>query len=196
VKLEQVKIGEFVINYATAGKGLPIVLIHGGNIGWGQWYPNIPELARYFKVYALDLPGGGRRSRILLFAPPSRFLYDVFMEGMRLIIAFGSRARGSAGRSSDWDVAVLEDHELGIEEKISIASAIAKKFDFPEDSLDVVDLWSAPPLLQYRVAQEGKLLHGSKVDFLRFRVLAWKRYHDTAKFRRARERALGKRYAR
>ena len=40
------------------------MLIHGGNLGWGQWYPNIDELAKKFKVFAIDLPGGGRSSRV------------------------------------------------------------------------------------------------------------------------------------
>jgi 4,5:9,10-diseco-3-hydroxy-5,9,17-trioxoandrosta-1(10),2-diene-4-oate hydrolase len=55
-----VEIGGRRINYAKAGSGSPLLLIHGGNIGWGQWYPNIGELARYFTVYAIDLPGAGR----------------------------------------------------------------------------------------------------------------------------------------
>ena len=33
VKLEKVKIGEFMINYATAGSGPPVLLIHSGNVG-------------------------------------------------------------------------------------------------------------------------------------------------------------------
>ena len=63
-KLENIKIGDYFINYIVAGEGEPVLLIHGGNIGWGQWYLNIPELSRHFKVYALDLPGAGRSTRI------------------------------------------------------------------------------------------------------------------------------------
>lgn len=63
-KIDQLKVGKFTINYLEAGQGKPLLLLHGGNIGWGQWYPNIPELAKYFKVYAVDLVGGGRSSKI------------------------------------------------------------------------------------------------------------------------------------
>ena len=107
-----------------------------------------------------------------------------------LLILFGSRARETAGRQSDVDVAVLTDHPLSLEEKSDLVLMAAKQLRVSEEHIDLVDLWNAPPLLQRRVADEGKLLRGDAFAFLRFRVLAWKRYQDTAKFRRARERAL------
>lgn len=64
IQLKQLEVNSHLINYAISGEGPPLLLIHGGNIGWGQWYPNIPELAKHFKVYAIDLPGAGRSSRI------------------------------------------------------------------------------------------------------------------------------------
>lgn len=63
VKLNSVKIGKYLISYAEVGRGKPIILIHGANIGWGQWYPNIAQLAKHFKVYAIDLPGSGASSK-------------------------------------------------------------------------------------------------------------------------------------
>lgn len=47
------------INVGIVGEGAPVVLIHGINIGWGQWYPNVAELAKKHTVYLLDLPGAG-----------------------------------------------------------------------------------------------------------------------------------------
>ncbi|MDA1317152.1 MAG: alpha/beta hydrolase [bacterium] len=52
------------INYIKAGKGKPVLLIHGINIGLGQWYKNINELSKWFTVYAIDLPGAGRSSSV------------------------------------------------------------------------------------------------------------------------------------
>ena len=112
----------------------------------------------------------------------------------KLVILFGSQAKGKTGRMSDFDVAVLADRPLGLEEKGKMAEKFALKFDAAEDKVDVVDLWNASPLLQHEVATHGKLLEGNEYDFLRFRVLAWKRYLDTAKFRRAREKLLDKIY--
>lgn len=59
LKSESIQIGDYNINYVVVGKGTPILLLHGANIGWAQWYQNIGELAKHFKVYALDLPGAG-----------------------------------------------------------------------------------------------------------------------------------------
>lgn len=63
-EIHQIKINKYSINYITAGSGKSLILIHGGNIGWGQWYPNIEVLSHYFKVYAIDLPGGGRSTPV------------------------------------------------------------------------------------------------------------------------------------
>lgn len=64
VKLNSVKIGKYLINYVEVGRGKSIILIHGANIGWGQWYANIGKLSKKFKVYAIDLPGSGKSSKI------------------------------------------------------------------------------------------------------------------------------------
>lgn len=91
---------------------------------------------------------------------------------------------------SDTDIAVLSDHELNLLEKSEFAARYAPKVGGHEDKTDVVDLRTASPLLQHEVAKHGKLISGSEHDFFRFRVLAWKRYQDTAKFRKKRAEAL------
>lgn len=65
-KLEskQLQVGPYNINYVVLGAGKPILLIHGANIGWAQWYQNIAELAKKYKVYALDLPGAGNSTNV------------------------------------------------------------------------------------------------------------------------------------
>lgn len=112
-----------------------------------------------------------------------------------LIVTFGSQIRGTAGAASDFDVAVLSDHALGLKEKSKLISKLASKLKILEDKIDLVDLWNASPLLQHQIASSGKLLEGDELDFLRFKVLAWKRYIDTAKLRRAREKSLANQYA-
>ena len=111
---------------------------------------------------------------------------------IKLVILFGSQARGTAGDQSDADVAILADRPLEMEEKAGVAERFAKHLSISEDKIDIVDLWVAPSLLQHQVAQTGKLLEGDEFDFVRFKVLAWKRYQDTAKFRRIREEVLSK----
>lgn len=112
------------------------------------------------------------------------------MKTPMLTILFGSRARGTAGKQSDTDVAVLADRPLTLREKNALRERIAKELSVCEDKVDLIDLYDAPPLLAHQVGETGRLLKGTQFDFNRFRIRAWKHYLDTAKFRRARERAL------
>lgn len=64
VEIRQTEISGYTLNYAKAGNGPALLLIHGANFGWGVWFPNIAELAKNFTVYAIDLPGAGRSTRV------------------------------------------------------------------------------------------------------------------------------------
>ncbi len=112
------------------------------------------------------------------------------MVNPKLVVLFGSKARGTAGRASDTDVAVLGDRLLTAADKNELGERLAKKLHTTEEELDVIDLWEAPPLLAHQVGETGTLIEGTEFDFIRFRIRAWKQYLDTAKFRRARERSL------
>lgn len=117
------------------------------------------------------------------------------MQNVKLVILFGSQTSKKASAGSDTDVAVLSDQQLSLEEKIELKERLSSEMGVSEDKIDLVDLWSASPLLQYQVAQNGRLIKGDPSDFIRFKVLAWKRYLDTAKLRRIREQAIKKEYA-
>jgi pimeloyl-ACP methyl ester carboxylesterase len=45
------------IAYDQRGKGLPLVLIHGAAADYTRWAPILPELEKYFTVYAIDRRG-------------------------------------------------------------------------------------------------------------------------------------------
>jgi len=112
----------------------------------------------------------------------------------KLIILFGSKAKNQTHLESDADIAVLESKPLDWQRHVKLVGQIAKKFGLNEDKIDLIDLGNAPPLLQYEVAKYGKLLQGKQEDFIRFKVLAWKRYVDTEKFRRLSLELLAKKY--
>lgn len=116
------------------------------------------------------------------------------MENVKLVILFGSQATEKSSENSDTDIAVLSNQRLSFEEKIELKEKLSLELQVSEDKLDLIDLSSASPLLQYQVAQNGKLIRGKAEDFLRFKVLAWKRYQNTAKFRRIREKVLNREY--
>ncbi|KAL1569482.1 pheophytinase, chloroplastic [Salvia divinorum] len=54
------------IHYVVEGEGLPIVLIHGFGASAFHWRYNIPELAKKYKVYAIDLIGFGWSEKALI----------------------------------------------------------------------------------------------------------------------------------
>lgn len=59
----EVRVSGYPIRYRTAGEGEPLLLLHGlsGSSDW--WRRNVPELARRYQVFLLDLPGFGAMRR-------------------------------------------------------------------------------------------------------------------------------------
>ncbi|HET8841777.1 MAG TPA: alpha/beta hydrolase [Ktedonobacteraceae bacterium] len=47
------------IRYEVAGEGEPVVLVHGLSESTRVWYRNLPELAKRYRIYLIDLPGFG-----------------------------------------------------------------------------------------------------------------------------------------
>ncbi len=114
------------------------------------------------------------------------------MKNKQIIILFGSRATGTAVEQSDTDIAIWDERPLSLDDRVEIGERMARELRVSEDALDIVDLRTASPLLQYQVAERGRLLSGAREEFVRFQVRAWKQYQDTARLRRARERSLVK----
>src|SRR6218665_1643079 len=48
------------IYYEESGRGMPVMLLHHYFATASQWKTYIPELAKKYKVIAVDLPGHGR----------------------------------------------------------------------------------------------------------------------------------------
>ena len=55
-------LGDVALHYVTAGKGPPVVLLHGWPETWYEWRHVIPVLARHYTVIAPDLRGLGDSS--------------------------------------------------------------------------------------------------------------------------------------
>ncbi|KAI5067039.1 hypothetical protein GOP47_0017567 [Adiantum capillus-veneris] len=54
------------VHYVVQGEGPPIVLVHGFGASAFHWRYNIPELAKKFSVYAVDLLGFGWSEKALI----------------------------------------------------------------------------------------------------------------------------------
>lgn len=115
--------------------------------------------------------------------------------GVRLVVVFGSAARGTEHPGSDIDVGVLFDGPPAEPRPFDArleAVARALQADRP---LDLVVLDEADPLLLHEVAVDGRpVFEAAPGTFEEFRIRAVKRYYDTAWIRRIEADALRVRY--
>ena len=75
------------------------------------------------------------------------------MSGVHALVLHGSRARGDAGASSDWDFGVLGDGDVDL---AALSAALTRLLG--TDAVDVVDLRRASALLRYRAARDGVVI--------------------------------------
>jgi predicted nucleotidyltransferase len=104
--------------------------------------------------------------------------------GVSLIVLFGSQAQGSAKEGSDVDLGlVLDAYPITPEEELGLIRELV--WTTENANLDIAILNHADPLLGYHVACHGHPLYEREpYSFNRFQLRAWKRFIDTAKFRR------------
>jgi predicted nucleotidyltransferase len=73
--------------------------------------------------------------------------------GLRLLLLFGSRARGDAGAGADWDLAYLAEPLFDADGLLAdVAGRVGA------DRVDLVDLARAGGQLRYRAARDGRVL--------------------------------------
>lgn len=65
VAAKDVTVDTFKLHYLDAGRGAPVVLLHGLGGDGSRWQPNIEPLAREFHVIALDQIGFGQSDKPL-----------------------------------------------------------------------------------------------------------------------------------
>jgi predicted nucleotidyltransferase len=84
------------------------------------------------------------------------------------LVLFGSRARGDATATSDWDFAYLAEPMLDpLQLRADLAAALGS------DHLDLVDLRRAGALLRFRAARDGRAVFEREPDlFARFQYEA------------------------
>jgi pimeloyl-ACP methyl ester carboxylesterase len=96
------EVGAVTLNYAEAGTGAPLVLLHGGGSRWQHLADLVNELADGWCVFAPDLRGHGRSSHT-----PHRYRLTDYADDL---VAFLERRTGPAdvfGHSLGGQIAVV-----------------------------------------------------------------------------------------
>lgn len=106
---------------------------------------------------------------------------------LKMLILFGSRARGDTHPNSDWDFAVLYDEELrrktvegfGWFRDIGI---IGDCLNLNSDNIDVVEIQNCSELMSHHIARDGKLIYeqepGLFEDFKKNSLLSQNKIDD------------------
>mgnify|MGYP003393919517 CR=1 FL=1 len=97
---------------------------------------------------------------------------------LKLLLLFGSRARGDARKDSDTDIAFFGNKRLDLKEKSMLMMDLTSFLR--TDKIDIVDLREASPLIFYAITRDGKILYAHDMMFFyEIRTYAYKRYIET-----------------
>ena len=112
--------------------------------------------------------------------------------GLRLVVLFGSWARGrpAPGPASDVDVAVLGCAQRSWD----CYRKLARAFDLVD--LDLVRLEDADPLFRHEIMRDGVLLYGDPDLFADYRAYAYRDFVDSADLRALEDTLFRKKMAR
>jgi uncharacterized protein len=84
---------------------------------------------------------------------------------LKMLILFGSRAKGKANEDSDYDFAILYDREMYEASKrnglswFSLYSKLENIFGLPNEKADIVDLNKCSEIFAHIIARDGKLIY-------------------------------------
>ena len=98
---------------------------------------------------------------------------------LKLIVVFGSFASGKNRKDSDLDIGIIGSREVSFEDQIGLTNQLSLIFN---KNVDLSVLNNANPLLLFQASNNAILLYGSHQDFLKFKLYAFKSYHDYAPY--------------
>ncbi len=150
-------------------------------------------------LYAQRLVGQGRAK--LSFDDLTNSVPQILEKApyIKLLILFGSRARGDADQGSDWDFALLCDEDKYKQHQgegwslLYSLGILQTTCDLKDDEIDVVDLNECSVLLAHSVVREGRLLYEEELglfnDFRKKHLISPERLKDIR--RQNREKLMG-----
>lgn len=139
---KQVEVGEFTMNYVTAGNGEPLLLLHGSEPGenWHVWEPLI-GLADTYGIVAPDLLGHGRSSHPSEM-PDYRIQAQVLSD---LTEKLGIKSMSIVGGGWGGQVAL----EFAMARRATIRSLVLLASTYDKDQLKRLQVLRRPTLIIY-----------------------------------------------
>jgi uncharacterized protein len=93
---------------------------------------------------------------------------------LKLLVLFGSRARGDNQPSSDWDFAMLFDEDLRQQYEVGSGwncyrswAILQKLLDLGDDEIDWVELRDASEILAHSISRDGIVLYSAEPEVFR-----------------------------
>ena len=111
--------------------------------------------------------------------------------GVDALVKFGSQVDGTARSESDVDIGVAFTAQAKLQPRRYGQVYALLQQTYPHQRIDLVDLYQAPPALQYRAAEHGKVIYQASIhSFANFRERALSTYHDFLPIIHIHEQAL------
>ncbi len=99
---------------------------------------------------------------------------------LKLILLYGSYAKGKNQEKSDLDLAVLGKKPIELETLPGLYGDLEQVLGNKKGrELDVASLHRIDPLFCYQVAKDSVLLYGNLTDYNEFKAYAFSRYFDS-----------------
>ena len=96
---------------------------------------------------------------------------------LKLLLLFGSQARGDARKDSDTDIAFMSGRNLDFNQKAELMMDLLPVVKAKETKIDVIDTKTAHPLLLYLIMQDAKVLYTEDMMFFyNLQSAAFKKY--------------------
>lgn len=146
------------LHYEEYGHGAPVLLVHGLGSSTRDWEYQIPELARHYRVIALDVRGHGRSDK-----PRERYSIRGFAEDVAALIEYLQLPQVhlvgiSMGGMIGFQLGV--DHPELLKSLCIVNSGPEVKAKRPRDYIEIAKRWSLSRLLSLDTIAKalGKLL--------------------------------------
>jgi len=110
--------------------------------------------------------------------------------GLKLILLYGSYAKGTQTELSDLDIAVMGKKPLDFNVHIKLYGEFSGVFGDIKRDLDVQLLERKDPLFLYQVAKNSQLFYGTTFDYNEFRAYAFRAYRDSKDLRALQDKLM------